>query len=45
MESKWKVSGWRLGVERDGFRNSLDWIGAGRYTLDARLFAGEVYLR
>jgi hypothetical protein len=34
-----------LGVEKDGFRNSLDWIGDGRYTLDARLFAGDVVLR
>lgn len=33
-----------LGVEKDGFRNSLDWIGDGRYTLDARLFAGDVHL-
>ena len=34
-----------LGIEKDGFRNSLDWFGDGRYTLDARLFAGDVVLR
>jgi hypothetical protein len=34
-----------LGIEKDGFRNSLDWFGAGQYTLDARLFAGDVVLR
>jgi hypothetical protein len=34
-----------LGVEKDGFRNRLDWFGDGRYTLDARLFAGDVVLR
>lgn len=33
-----------LGVEKDGFRNSLDWFGDGQYTLDARLFAGDVVL-
>jgi hypothetical protein len=35
----------RLGVEKDGFRNTLDWFGEGQYTLDARLFAGDVVLR
>jgi hypothetical protein len=34
-----------LGIEKDGFRNRLDWFGDGRYTLDARLFAGDVVLR
>ena len=34
-----------LGVEKDGFKNSLDWFGDGQYTLDARLFAGDVHLR
>jgi hypothetical protein len=34
-----------LGVEKDGFRNRLDWFGDGHYTLDARLFAGDVTLR
>ena len=34
-----------LGIEKDGFKNSLDWFGDGQYTLDARLFAGDVTLR
>jgi hypothetical protein len=34
-----------LGIEKDGFRNSLDWFGDGQYTLDARVFAGDVHLR
>ena len=34
-----------LGIEKDGFRNSVDWFGDGQYTLDARLFAGDVTLR
>jgi hypothetical protein len=34
-----------LGIEKDGFKNSLDWFGDGQYTLDARLFAGDVHLR
>ena len=34
-----------LGIEKDGIRNSLDWFGAGTYTLDARLFAGDLMLR
>jgi len=34
-----------LGVEKDGFKNSFDWFGDGQYTLDARLFAGDVVLR
>jgi hypothetical protein len=34
-----------LGIEKDGIRNKFDWYGAGEYTLDARLFAGDVTLR
>jgi hypothetical protein len=34
-----------LGIEKDGFKNSLDWFGDGQYTLDARLFAGDVHFR
>jgi len=34
-----------LGIAKDGFKNSLDWFGDGQYTLDARLFAGDVTLR
>jgi hypothetical protein len=34
-----------LGINKDGIRNSLDWFGAGTYTLDARVFAGDVTLR
>jgi hypothetical protein len=34
-----------LGIEKDGFKNSLDWFGDGQYTLDARLFVGDVHLR
>jgi hypothetical protein len=34
-----------LGVDKDGIRHSFDWFGEGRYTLDARLFAGDVTLR
>ena len=34
-----------LGIEKDGFKNSFDWFGDGQYTLDARLFAGDVVLR
>lgn len=34
-----------LGIMKDGIRNSLDWFGTGKYTLDARLFAGDVTLR
>jgi hypothetical protein len=35
----------RLGIETDGFKNSVDWFGDGQYTLDARVFAGDVYFR
>jgi hypothetical protein len=34
-----------LGIEKDGFKNSFDWFGDGQYTLDARLFVGDVHLR
>ena len=34
-----------LGIEKDGFKNSLDWFGDGAYTLDARMFAGDMKLR
>ena len=34
-----------LGVDKDGIKNSFDWFGDGQYTLDARLFAGDVVLR
>ena len=34
-----------LGIEKDGIKNSLNWFGAGTYTLDARVFAGDVTLR
>jgi hypothetical protein len=34
-----------LGIEKDGMRNTFDWFGTGQYTLDARLFAGDVHLR
>jgi hypothetical protein len=34
-----------LGIETDGFKNSVDWFGDGQYTLDARLFSGDVHLR
>jgi hypothetical protein len=33
-----------LGISRDGIGNSLDWIGAGKYTLHASLFAGDLTL-
>ena len=34
-----------LGIDKDGIRNRFDWFGSGEYTLDARLFAGDVTLR
>ena len=34
-----------LGIEKNGIKNSLDWVGGGAYTLDARLFAGDLMLR
>jgi len=34
-----------LGIDKDGFKNSFDWFGGGAYTLDARMFAGDMRLR
>ena len=34
-----------LGIDKDGFKSSLDWFGDGAYTLDARMFAGDMTLR
>ena len=31
-----------LGISKSGFKRSLDWIGSGRYVLDARLGAGDL---
>jgi hypothetical protein len=33
-----------LGIEKGGIKRSFDWIGRGRYTLDARVFAGDLTL-
>jgi len=33
-----------LGVSKDGIKNSFDWNGAGKYTLHASLFAGDLIL-
>jgi hypothetical protein len=33
-----------LGIERSGIKQSFEWIGGGKYTLDARLFAGDLKL-
>ncbi len=33
-----------LGISKDGIANSLDWSGAGIYTLHATLFAGDLTL-
>jgi len=33
-----------LGISKDGIRNSFDWNGTGKYTLDASLFAGDLTL-
>jgi hypothetical protein len=33
-----------LGVSKSGIKRSLDWIGGGRYELDARLGAGDLTL-
>ncbi len=33
-----------LGISKGGIKQSLDWHGAGGYTLDARLFAGDLTL-
>jgi hypothetical protein len=31
-----------LGISKDGIGNSFDWIGAGKYTLNATMFAGDL---
>ncbi len=31
-----------FGVSKDGIKNSFDWTGAGKYTLHATLFAGDL---
>jgi hypothetical protein len=33
-----------LGISKGGIKRSLDWAGVGTYTLDARLFAGDLTL-
>jgi hypothetical protein len=33
-----------LGISKDGIGNSFDWTGAGKYTLRASLFAGDLTL-
>jgi hypothetical protein len=33
-----------LGIEKGGIKRSFEWIGRGTYTLDARLFAGDLKL-
>jgi hypothetical protein len=33
-----------LGIEKGGVKRSFEWIGGGKYTLDARLFAGDLKL-
>ena len=33
-----------LGISKSGIKRTLDWIGAGTYTLDARLGAGDLTL-
>ena len=33
-----------LGISKSGIKRSLDWIGGGRYELDARLGAGDLAL-
>jgi len=33
-----------LGITKGGIKRSMDWEGDGRYTLDARLFAGDLIL-
>jgi len=39
------LRGQALGISRDGFRNSLDWNGSGKYNLRASLFAGDLTLQ
>jgi hypothetical protein len=38
------LRGQALGISRDGFRNSFDWNGSGKYNLRASLFAGDLTL-
>jgi len=38
------LRGQALGISRDGFRNSFDWNGSGKYNLRASLFAGDLIL-
>jgi phage baseplate assembly protein gpV len=38
------LRGQALGISRDGFRNSFDWDGSGKYYLRASLFAGDLTL-
>jgi len=33
-----------LGISKGGIKRSFEWIGSGKYTLDARLFAGDLKL-
>jgi hypothetical protein len=33
-----------LGISKSGIKRSLDWIGGGKYVLDARLGAGDITL-
>jgi hypothetical protein len=33
-----------LGIDKGGIRKSFEWIGGGKYTLDARVFAGDLRL-
>ncbi len=33
-----------LGIDEGGIKRSFEWIGGGKYTLDARLFAGDLKL-
>jgi len=33
-----------LGIEKGGIKRSFEWIGGGKYTLDARLVAGDLTL-
>jgi len=39
------LRGQALGISRDGFRNSFDWNGPGKYNLRASLFAGDLTLQ
>ena len=33
-----------LGISKDGIGNSFEWSGAGKYTLHASVFAGDLTL-